>query len=170
MCVSSPGVSSRVERVPGWIYVSCPVSGWGCVSWCGGGERSRLSTYLFSFTPRHLSSRILKPTREIVIIQSKKWKSDGRFWPWMLNRKRYVRVQTCFNTGVKKYFDSTLLIIRGTRFRIWLWHCATNRKFAASIPHATLGYFHWHNPLGHNMALGSTQLPKELSMGNISWG
>jgi hypothetical protein len=32
------------------------------------------------------------------------------------------------------------------------------------------GFFHWHNPVGRTMALGSTQPLTEMSTGNISWG
>jgi hypothetical protein len=53
----------------------------------------------------------------------------------------------------------------GTRWRSWLRHCATNRKVAGSI-----GIFHWHNPFGRTMALGSTQHLTEMSTRNISWG
>jgi hypothetical protein len=42
---------------------------------------------------------------------------------------------------------------------------ATNGKVAGSI-----GFFHWHNPVGRTMALGSTQPLTEMSTRNISWG
>jgi hypothetical protein len=32
------------------------------------------------------------------------------------------------------------------------------------------GFFHWHNPVGRAMALGSTQPLTEMSTRNISWG
>jgi hypothetical protein len=32
------------------------------------------------------------------------------------------------------------------------------------------GIFHWHNPFGRTMALGSTQPLREMSTRNISWG
>jgi hypothetical protein len=32
------------------------------------------------------------------------------------------------------------------------------------------GIFHWHNPFGRTMALGSTQPLTEMSTRNISWG
>jgi len=38
-----------------------------------------------------------------------------------------------------------------------LRHCATSRKVAVSIPDYVTGIFHWHNPSGRTMALGSTQ-------------
>ena len=38
-----------------------------------------------------------------------------------------------------------------------LSHCATSRKVAGSIPDGDNGIFHWHNPSGRIMALGSTQ-------------
>jgi hypothetical protein len=52
----------------------------------------------------------------------------------------------------------------------WLKHCPTNRKVAGSIPGGVNGIFHWHNPFGRTMALGSTQPLIEMSTRNISWG
>jgi hypothetical protein len=49
-------------------------------------------------------------------------------------------------------------------------HCATNRKVAGSMPDGVIGIFHWHNPTGRTMALGSTQPLKEMSTRNVSWG
>jgi hypothetical protein len=57
-----------------------------------------------------------------------------------------------------------------TRWRSWLRHCATSRKVAGSIPDGVTGMFHWHNPFGRTMALGSTQPLTEMSTRNISWG
>jgi hypothetical protein len=48
-------------------------------------------------------------------------------------------------------------------------HCPTNRKVAGSIPDGVIGIFHWHNPFGRTMALGSTQPLTEMSTRNISW-
>jgi len=56
---------------------------------------------------------------------------------------------------------------RGTRWRSWLRHCATSRKVAGSIPDDVIGIFHWHNPSGRTMALGSTQPLTEMSTRNI---
>jgi hypothetical protein len=60
--------------------------------------------------------------------------------------------------------------VYGPRWRSWLRYCATNRKVAGSIPDGVRGFFHWHNPSGRTMALGSTQPPTEMSTRNISWG
>ena len=38
------------------------------------------------------------------------------------------------------------------------------------IPDVVIGIFHWHNPSGRTMALGSTQPLTEMSTRNISWG
>ena len=46
----------------------------------------------------------------------------------------------------------------------------TSRKVAGSIPDGVIGIFHWRNPSGHTMALGSTQPLTEMSTRNISWG
>jgi hypothetical protein len=45
----------------------------------------------------------------------------------------------------------------------WLRHCATNRKDAGSISDGVTGFFHWHNPPGCTIALGSTQPLTEMS-------
>jgi hypothetical protein len=37
-----------------------------------------------------------------------------------------------------------------------------------SIPDGVSGFFHWHNPVGRTMALGSTQPLTEMSTRNIS--
>jgi hypothetical protein len=60
--------------------------------------------------------------------------------------------------------------VRGTRWRSWLRHYATNRNVAGSIPDGVTGIFHWHNRSGRTMAMGSTQPPTEMSTRNLSWG
>jgi len=59
---------------------------------------------------------------------------------------------------------------RGTQWRSWLRHYATNQKVAVSIPDGVTGIFHRHNPSGRTMALGLTQPLTEMSTSNISWG
>ena len=55
------------------------------------------------------------------------------------------------------------------------WHLedyvchATSWKVTGSIPDF-IGIFHWHNPSGRTMALGSTHPLTEMSIRNISWG
>jgi hypothetical protein len=51
----------------------------------------------------------------------------------------------------------------------WLRQCATNRKFARSIPDG-VGIFYSHNLFGRTMVLGSTQPLTEMSTRNISRG
>jgi len=46
----------------------------------------------------------------------------------------------------------------------------TALQVAGSIPDGVIGIFHWHNPSGRTMALGSTQPLTEMSTRNISWG
>ena len=45
-----------------------------------------------------------------------------------------------------------------------------SRKGAGSIPDGVIGIFHFHNPSGRTMVLGSTQPLTEMSTRNISWG
>ena len=42
-------------------------------------------------------------------------------------------------------------------------------EVAGSIPDGVTGIFHWHNPSGPTMAVGSTQPLTEMSTRNISW-
>jgi hypothetical protein len=60
-------------------------------------------------------------------------------------------------------------ILMGHAVAQCLRHCATNRKLAGSIPDGIIGIFHWHNPSGRTMALGSTQPLTEMNTRNISW-
>jgi hypothetical protein len=46
---------------------------------------------------------------------------------------------------------------RGTRWRSWLRHCATNRNVAGLIPDRVTGIFQWLNPSGRIVTLGSTK-------------
>jgi hypothetical protein len=41
---------------------------------------------------------------------------------------------------------------------------------SGSIPDGVIVIFHWLNPSGRTMALGSTQPLTEMSTRNISWG
>jgi hypothetical protein len=43
-------------------------------------------------------------------------------------------------------------------------------KVAGSIPDGVTGFFHWYNPSGRTMALGSTQPLTEMITRNIFWG
>jgi hypothetical protein len=59
--------------------------------------------------------------------------------------------------GQTSRFKLATLYLRGHAVAQWLRHCATNQKIAGSIPDGVIGIFHWHNPSGSTMALGSTQ-------------
>jgi hypothetical protein len=63
----------------------------------------------------------------------------------------------------------TVLKNKGTLWRSWLRHYATNRKVACFIRDGINGIFHQHNPSGRIMALGSTQLLREMSTRKVSW-
>jgi hypothetical protein len=45
-------------------------------------------------------------------------------------------------------------------------HYATSWKVEGSIPHEVTGFFNWHNPSSHAMALGSTQPLTDISTRN----
>ena len=92
----------------------------------------------------------------------------------------------CTETSVRNYHHSLrnnpegcssqllcgeiLKLCKLPRWRSWLRHCATSQKVAGSIPDGVIGIFHWHNPSGRTVGLGSTQPLTEMSTGNISWG
>jgi len=50
----------------------------------------------------------------------------------------------------------------------WLRHCTTSRKFAGSISSGVTGIFHWLNPSGRGMTVGSTHPLSEMMTRNIS--
>ena len=56
-----------------------------------------------------------------------------------------------------------------TRWRSRLWHCATRRKLASSIPNGVIWISHWHKPSGRTVVLWSTELPTQVSTRCISW-
>jgi hypothetical protein len=67
-----------------------------------------------------------------------------------------VEISTWHFENLKILMTTIFLFIlpdRGTR-----WHSGV------------IGIFHWHNPSGRTMALGSTQPLTEMSTRNISWG
>ena len=66
--------------------------------------------------------------------------------------------------------SDTQIRVLGTRWRSWLRQCPTSRKVAGSIPDGIIWIFHWHNPSGRTVALGSTQPLTEMNTRNISWG
>ena len=58
----------------------------------------------------------------------------------------------------------------GTRWGSLFRQCATSQKVARSIPDGIIVIFHWLNPSGRTLALGSTQSLTEMNTWNISWG
>ena len=56
--------------------------------------------------------------------------------------------------GLKFRKYVTIFLQLGTAVAQWLKCCATNRKFAVSIPDGVFGIFHWHNPSDRTLSLG----------------
>ena len=73
---------------------------------------------------------------------------------WLIERLDNRRSVFQFSAEGRIYFFS--YASRGTRWRSWLRHCATSQKVAGSIRDGVIVMFHWHNPSGRIMALGST--------------
>jgi hypothetical protein len=80
-----------------------------------------------------------------------------------------TKVTTRFHTIPSPTLPSPFTY-RGHAVAQWLRHCATNRKVTGSIPDGVIGIFHWHNPSGRTMSLGSTQPLTEMSTRKIYWG
>jgi hypothetical protein len=89
-------------------------------------------------------------------------------WRWHI--KWWVKFEWKGSCNCKHYLDYITVIYDGTWQRSWLKHCATSQKVAGSILDGVIGIFHWHNPSGRTMALGSTQPLTEMSTRNISLG
>jgi len=53
---------------------------------------------------------------------------------------------------------------------IYIISTGSNFKVAGLIPDGVTGFFHWHNPSGRTMALGSTQPLTEMSTRIVFWG
>ena len=82
-------------------------------------------------------------------------------------RPPHIRVQWerrgCVNRGASWWLEFLLWnLCGGGRWRSRLKQCATSRKVAGSIPDG-VGIFHWNNPTGRTMALGSTQPLTDMS-------
>jgi hypothetical protein len=95
-------------------------------------------------------------------------------WPKATDREAHCVSQPhSYNHTLLHLIENKIYVVTigcgGTQWRGWLRYCATNRKVASSIPDGVTGIFHWHNPSGRAMALGSTQPLTEMSTRNISW-
>jgi len=55
---------------------------------------------------------------------------------------RMLNVFCTFTTTTTTNNNNNTPSYRGTRWRSWLRHCATNRKIASSIPVGVTGIFH----------------------------
>ena len=89
-------------------------------------------------------------------------------WGFQNGVTRGSRLLGCDLVATEKWFRHSW--DWGTRWRSWLSQRATSRKVAGSIPDGVIGNFHWHNPSGRTLALGSTQPLTEMSTTCISWG
>jgi hypothetical protein len=67
-------------------------------------------------------------------------------------------------------FKVTYMMKQTTQWHSWLSYCATSQKVMSFIPDGVDGIFHWHNPSGCAVALGSTQHLTAMSNSNIPWG
>jgi hypothetical protein len=83
-------------------------------------------------------------------------------WKGLSTRTLTFPCQYLSTIGPNSYFLFMYHLRWGTRWRSWWMHCATSRKVAGSVPDRVIGIFHWHNPSGRTMALGSTSPLTEI--------
>jgi hypothetical protein len=101
-----------------------------------------------------------------------RYRYRGQMGKWTSGWRKpidYVPILQLLYVALIQYIP-LLQHLGGTRWRSWLWQCATRRKVAGSIPGCVNGIFYWHNPSGRTMALGSTQPLTEMNTRSISWG
>jgi hypothetical protein len=92
---------------------------------------------------------------------------------WLLGEAN--RLEYRLDIGYTDRFIVVLSVVPGkyrwdTRWRSWLMHYARSWKATGSIGDGVIGIFHWLNPFGRTMALGSTSPLTEMSTKSISWG
>ena len=61
---------------------------------------------------------------------------------WLTVQRSITLVDFQIDAQNSYLFIYNTFIKRGTRWRIWLRHCATSRKVANSIPDGVVGIFH----------------------------
>jgi hypothetical protein len=61
-------------------------------------------------------------------------------------------------------------VVRWLLLMVGLRGGAKSHMVAGSIPDGVIGIFHWHNPSGRTMTLGSTQPLTEMIIRDIFWG
>ena len=133
---------------------------WFLVTW---SARKVGSIYHFAC----VSNMCLETSFKFACVHLKRMKHTAKETVGWAKACEAICICWCLQNDVLEKFMSCLYVGRCTRWRCWLRHCATSRKFAGSIPD---GIFHWHNPSGRTMALGLTQTVTEMSTRNIPWG
>jgi hypothetical protein len=89
--------------------------------------------------------------------------------------RRKIGLICCPETSVNNYHTALHNIAEERTSHVWIYFffCCTalqTGRPAGSIHDGVIGIFHWHNPSGCTMALGSTQPLTEMSTRNICWG
>jgi len=79
-----------------------------------------------------------------------------------------TQIQTVQSVELQYFIEWKSLILMYVSS--WMRHWATSRKVAGWISHGVIGIFHWHNPSGSTMALGSAHHLTEMNTKNISLG
>jgi hypothetical protein len=83
----------------------------------------------------------------------------------VLSSRKVTAFYLCFYS--KK---NELAWVGGTRWRSDWGTALQTGSSGESIPDGVIGIFHWHNPSGRTMTLGSSQPLIEMSTRNITWG
>jgi hypothetical protein len=117
------------------------------------------NTWRYIAEHRNTNITFVYPQRVLSLYVKGSWNSTLRISTLALHKK-----------DKKFYLKDIYQLAVGHAVVQCLRYCATNRKVAVSFPNGVIGIFHWHNPSGRTMALGSTQPLTEMSNRNNSWG
>jgi hypothetical protein len=120
-------------------------------SFCGG-LYGKESGFVFLRTSVFLLSVSFHQCTIIIYFYASSYQKEKRAKTRMHRKEQHSRF---FNHYRGKYSS---LLCQGPRWPSWLRHCATNRKFAGSIPDGVIGIFHRRNPSGRYMTWGQLSL------------
>jgi hypothetical protein len=141
---------------------------------CNHPKDHRLQVKLGSWILYGLDFHILVQDIDFFTISAERNDFYCMFYSWITNiqmsvcKSRISQIKTnSFQWPSFRFIDINVKTA-GTRWLIWLRHCATSRKLVGSIPDGVIKIFYWPNPAGCTMALGSTQPLKEMSTRSTS--
>ena len=100
-----------------------------------------------------------------------RWVGPTTFWPSSADCLEIPRAPTLWGPSGRSLTLNYYIISVGVRGGAVGWGTALQAgRSRVRFPMVSLEIFHWHNPSGRTVALGSTQSLTEMNTRNISWG